>query len=111
MFLGEIVGFTVCPSINDDKTSQGHDWFIEFNKEPEDMGAFSRLLDENMVNQNIYYKDLVQNKIIRPLKIIKIKKGGFNKYMSSIGKLGGQNKCPQLANDRKIGDYLINFSV
>ena len=108
---GEIVGFTVCPSINDDKTSQGHDWFIEFNKEPEDMGAFSRLLDENMVSQNIYYKDLVQNKIIRPLKIIKIKKGGFNKYMSSIGKLGGQNKCPQLANDRKIGDYLINFSV
>ena len=46
-----------------------------------------------MVSQNIYYKDLVQNKIIRPLKIIKIKKGGFNKYMSSIGKLGGKTNA------------------
>ena len=74
------------------------------------MGAFSRLLDENMVSQNIYYKDLVQNKIIRPLKIIKIKKVVLINICLQLV-VRGQNKCPQLANDRKIGDYLINFSV
>ena len=38
-----------------------------------------------------------------------IKKGGFRKYMGSIGKLGGQNKVPRLANDRKIANQLNCF--
>jgi hypothetical protein len=29
--------------------------------------------------------------------------------MKSIGKLGGQNKVPRLANDRKIADKLNEF--
>jgi hypothetical protein len=29
--------------------------------------------------------------------------------MKSIGKLGGQNKVPRLANDRKIADKLNAF--
>jgi hypothetical protein len=29
--------------------------------------------------------------------------------MKSIGKLGGQNKVPRLANDRKIADKLMVF--
>ena len=59
-----------------------------------------------MQKQNIYYKDLIQGKILSPLKITKIKKGGFNHYMKSIGKLGGQNKVPHLSNDRGIADKL-----
>ena len=35
----------------------------------------------------------------------------FNNYMKSVGKLGGQNKVPRLANDRKIADELTKFSV
>ena len=31
---------------------------------------------------------------------------GFQDYMKSIGKLGGQNKIPRLSNDRKIADQL-----
>ena len=35
-----------------------------------------------------------------------VKKNGFNDYMKSIGKLGGQNKIPRLSNDRKIAEKL-----
>jgi len=38
-------------------------------------------------------------------------KGGFNNYMKSVGRLGGQNKVPRLSNDRKIADILNNFNV
>ncbi|MDP4662470.1 MAG: GH3 auxin-responsive promoter family protein, partial [Salibacteraceae bacterium] len=34
-------------------------------------------------------------------------RGSFNKYMDSIGKLGGQNKLPRLSNDRAIADKLV----
>ena len=41
---------------------------------------------------------------MQPLKITKIPKNGFQDYMKSVGKLGGQNKIPRLANDRQIVD-------
>ena len=64
-----------------------------------------------MQRQNIYYKDLIQGKILSPLRIKKIKKGGFNLFMNSIGKLGGQNKVPHLSNDRKIANQLKNYTI
>ena len=42
---------------------------------------------------------------------MKIKKGGFNNYMKSIGKLGGQNKVPHLSNDRKIVNQLKKYII
>jgi hypothetical protein len=68
-------------------------------------------MDNIMQRQNVYYKDLIQGKILSPLKITKIKKGGFNDYMKSIGKLGGQNKVPHLSNDRKIANHLLNYII
>ena len=63
-----------------------------------------------MQKQNKYYKDLIQGKVLQPLKISIIKKGGFNNYMRSQNKLGGQFKIPKLANDRKIADLLLEFA-
>jgi len=62
-----------------------------------------------MQEQNIYYDDLIEGKILRPLIIRKIKKGGFHDYMKSIGKFGGQNKIPKLSDNRKIADALNDF--
>ncbi len=31
--------------------------------------------------------------------------------MSSIGKLGGQNKIPRISNDRKIADELYRLNL
>jgi hypothetical protein len=59
----------------------------------------------------MYYLDLIVGKILQPLKITVIKKGGFNKYMKSVGKLGGQNKIPRLSNDRKIADKLYQLNL
>ncbi len=62
-----------------------------------------------MQKQNKYYLDLIQGKILQPLKIRVIKKGGFNDYMRSQNKLGGQFKIPKLSNDRKMADVLLDF--
>jgi hypothetical protein len=40
-----------------------------------------------------------------------VKKGGFHEYMKSIGKFGGQNKIPQLSDNRKIADVLQAFLI
>ena len=59
-----------------------------------------------MQKQNPYYKDLIEGKVLQTLKVNRLQKGSFQAYMKSQGKLGGQNKLPRLANDRKIADWL-----
>ena len=75
------------------------------------MEEFSKSLDLSIQDQNSYYRDLIEGKILRTLQITVIKKKGFQDYMKSIGKLGGQNKVPRLSNDRKLADNLIKFSI
>jgi len=94
--------FTVAPQINPEKGLPYHEWFIEFENEPTDVSIFAKKIDESLQIQNSYYFDLIQGKVLQPLKITKIKKNGFQAYMKSIGKLGGQNKMPRLSNDRNI---------
>lgn len=98
--------FTVAPQINPDSGLPYHEWFIEFEKEPTDMHAFSLAIDKAMRKQNVYYDDLISGNILRTVVITKVGKNGFQEYMKSIGKLGGQNKLPRLSNDRKIADAL-----
>lgn len=100
--------FTVAPQINPEEGLPYHEWFVELSSKvaDEDMLAFAKALDIALQKQNSYYYDLIQGKVLQPLKISIVPINGFNTYMKSQGKLGGQNKIPRLANDRKIADQL-----
>ena len=103
--------FTVAPQINPTEGLPYHEWFIEFEKEPNRDDELIEILEKSLQNQNSYYFDLIEGKVLRPLVITKVKKDGFQTYMKSIGKLGGQNKIPRLSNDRKIADKLYNLEL
>lgn len=98
--------FTVAPQITPLEGLPYHEWLIEFENEPEDLTAFAQKIDDAMRKQNVYYEDLISGKVLRNLVISKVAKNGFQNYMRSIGKLGGQNKTPRLSNDRNIADQL-----
>lgn len=100
--------FTVAPQINPNQGLPYHEWFIEFESEPENMNEFAMKIDNAMRKQNVYYDDLIVGNVLRTLVITKVPKNGFQEYMKSIGKLGGQNKLPRLSNDRKIADFFNN---
>ena len=99
----------MAPQVNPESGLPYHEWFIEFEKEPDNLEVLASTIDTSMQKQNIYYLDLIKGNILRPLIIRKVKKGGFHEYMKSIGKFGGQNKIPQLSDNRKIADVLQNF--
>jgi hypothetical protein len=105
-----IIEFTVAPQVNTTNELPYHEWFIEPSSNKIDINSLSCSLDAAMQKQNKYYLELIQGKILQPLKIKLIKKGGFNDYMRSQNKLGGQFKIPKLSNDRKIADVLLGFT-
>lgn len=106
----KIVEFSVAPQINPPEGGLPyHEWFVEFDDVPENLKEFAAKVDDALVNQNIYYKDLISGNILQPLKIRPLRPGAFREYMKTLGKLGGQNKTPRLANDRKIAEGLQAF--
>jgi hypothetical protein len=108
----DIIEFTVAPQVN---PPQGqlpyHEWFIEFGSAPKDLKVFGLEVDKALQKKNIYYFDLIEGNILHPLVIQSLKKDTFINYMRSQGKLGGQNKVPRLANDRKIANELKEYII
>jgi hypothetical protein len=102
----QINEFTVAPQITPLEGLPYHEWFVEFENEPENIVAFAEAIDAEMRIQNTYYDDLITGKVLRKLVVTPVAKNGFQEYMKSIGKLGGQNKIPRLSNDRTIVDLL-----
>lgn len=107
--LNTISEFTVAPQVTPKEGLPYHEWFIEFDNSPENLEEFAKKVDNAMQMQNSYYKDLIDGKVLKPLIITPVKKGGFHEYMKSIGKFGGQNKIPQLSDNRKIAEVLENL--
>lgn len=105
-FPAQITEFHLAPQVNPQEGLPYHEWFIEFEKEPENLEDFRQNLDAEMRKRNVYYDDLITGNILQVLKITRLQKNAFQDYAKSEGKLGGQNKIPRLANDRKIGDFL-----
>ncbi|WP_312752450.1 GH3 auxin-responsive promoter family protein [Epilithonimonas hominis] len=110
-FPAQITEFHLAPEVNPTEGLPYHEWFIEFGKEPENFEAFKSELDLQLRKRNTYYDDLISGNILQPLIITKLKKNAFQDYAKSEGKLGGQNKIPRLANDRKIATVLSDFKL
>ena len=103
--------FTVAPQVNPSQGLPYHEWWVEFETLPKDIGAFASTIDEAMIKQNSYYKDLRDGNTLKAAVIRCLPKETFNIYMNSIGKLGGQNKIPRLSDNRKIADQLETYLI
>ncbi|MFL5728127.1 MAG: GH3 auxin-responsive promoter family protein, partial [Cytophagaceae bacterium] len=108
-----ISNFTAAPVYFEGKSKGSHEWVIEFSREPQDLQAFSAILDDTLKELNSdyeakRYKDIALQK---PL-VRKVPAGTFYNWMKKRGKLGGQNKVPRLSNSREyVEDILVSLSV
>ncbi|MEL6275812.1 MAG: GH3 auxin-responsive promoter family protein, partial [Bacteroidota bacterium] len=84
-FGAEVVEFTVAPQVNPSSGLPYHEWLVEFSTPPTDSSGFALALDAAMVQQNTYYADLIEGKILRPLVITSLESGSFRRYMKSQG--------------------------
>lgn len=86
----------------------GHEWVIEFDRNPLDMDSFARVLDDTMRSLNSDYDAKRRGDMaLRAPVLHSVPPGTFYAWMKQRGKLGGQNKVPRLSNDRAIIEGLL----
>ena len=107
---GAIVNdYTAAPVYFSELSNGAHEWLIEFERPPENLDRFIDELDAALKSINSDYEAKRQKDIAlrRPIVHV-IKKGLFNEWLRSKGKLGGQHKVPRLSNDRKLIEEILS---
>lgn len=99
--------YTAGPVYMSDDSKGAHEWMIEFENPPVSLDQFTEVLDKTLrsVNSDYEAKRYKSLTLLLP-KVVSLEPGTFYKWMQKRGKLGGQNKIPRLANDRKYLDEL-----
>ncbi len=105
-----LVDYTAAPIYNDDKHKGGHEWLLEFDKEPTDINLFIEELDIALKNANSDYEAKRYKNLAMQAPVIKIlPRGTFNTWLKQKQKLGGQHKVPRLSNNRTIVDEICGM--
>ncbi|MBL7769089.1 MAG: GH3 auxin-responsive promoter family protein [Flavipsychrobacter sp.] len=102
--------YTAAPIYFSQHGNGAHEWLVEFEKEPDDLALFAYELDSALKNLNSDYEAKRQKDIALRMPVVRaVKKGLFNEWLRSRGKLGGQHKVPRLSNDRTILESILSF--
>lgn len=100
--------YTVGPFIKDNKF--GHEWIIEFSRQPEDLNEFLWILDTNLWKINSAYYDERHITKSLSLPIIHVAPlGTFYNWLKTKNKIGWQFKIPKLYNTREILDDVLDL--
>ncbi len=107
----QVQEYTAAPVFMDADARCRHQWLIEFAKEPASIEEFTEILDVTLQQINSDYEaKRFKNKTMQKLEIIVARKGLFNDWLKSKGKLGGQHKVPRLSNSRQYIEELLKMN-
>jgi hypothetical protein len=102
--------YTACPIFFSDNECGAHEWIIEFDKAPENLTTFTEAMDAALKKINSDYEAKRYKNMALRMPIVHIMpNGGFNNWLKSKGKLGGQHKVPRLANDRIVLEEVMEW--
>jgi hypothetical protein len=87
-----------------------HVYAVEFLTPPPDLGAFRATLDAELSRRNADYQAHRAEGVGLPLPALVVAHpGGFDAWMRSRGKLGGQHKVPRMDNTGTLTAELTEF--
>ncbi|HUR11752.1 MAG TPA: GH3 auxin-responsive promoter family protein [Flavitalea sp.] len=106
-----VTDYTAAPVYFGEQSNGAHEWLIEFEKAPADMGNFTNELDNALKLVNSDYEAKRYKDIALRMPVMNVlKKGTFAAWLKSKGKLGGQHKVPRLSNERNYLEEIIRFN-
>ena len=103
--------YTAAPIFLNGSGKGGHEWLIEFEKQPGSVHKFSALLDSNLQKLNSdyeakRYRDLALMQLI----MHPVPSGTFYNWLKAKKKYGGQHKVPRLSNNRDYLEEILKFA-
>ncbi len=107
-----VLEYSAAPVFMNENAKCRHQWLIEFSHMPQNVETFAEILDKKLQEINSDYEaKRYKNITLQPLEIVVARRGLFNDWLKSKGKLGGQHKIPRLSNTRVNIEQMLEFNV
>jgi hypothetical protein len=85
-------------------------FFVEFDRDPEDLAAFTRAVDAELCNQNrVYREHRSKDAAILPPRMVALGRGATRKFMEALGQNSVQHKFPRIVDERRR-DLLLQLA-
>jgi len=109
---GAIVNdYTAAPVYFSNNSNGAHEWLIEFEQAPANLQVFTAELDTALKSLNSDYEAKRYKDIALRMPLLHaLKRGTFNAWLKSKGKLGGQHKVPRLSNERTMLEEILQLN-
>lgn len=89
----------------------GHQWLIEFEREPDDMQRFRSVIDEYLQEINRHYVIRREAEAFLPPQVVSLPPGTFMKWLTATrDRVGAQTKVPRMSESRDIADSILTIS-
>jgi hypothetical protein len=106
-----VVDYTVAPVFISHTAPGHHEWGIAFERPPDDLQQFARILDRQLQTLNSDYQAKRSSGLaMDQLQVSPLHASAFYKWLESKAKLGSQQKIPRLKNDRLFIEELLTLS-
>lgn len=87
-----------------------HEWLIEFEKEPQDLGRFIEILDDQLKLAGHHYCDRREGMAFDKPRVKSIPQGSFYRWMQQSGKrVTVQSKVPRMKEEREMADAILDI--
>jgi hypothetical protein len=107
----EVKEYTVAPVFMSEQNTGRHQWLIEFNKAPKDLGTYIKDLDLELKKLNSDYEAKRYNDMTLSMpELIVARENLFYDWLKANKRLGGQYKVPRLKNDRQVIEDILRFN-
>jgi len=106
-----VSNFHVSPVMATSTSLPGHEWLIEFEREPNSVEAFSRIIDQHLQEVNRHYVIRREAAAFDPPHISVLHEGTFFQWLKRTKKkVSAQTKVPRMSEEREIADALLSIS-
>lgn len=106
-----ITEYTAGPVFMNTGSKGSHEWLIEFEKQPDDLVSFTRVLDSSLKEINSDYEAKRHKDLNLEMPVVRsVPEGTFNSWLKGKNKFGGQNKVPRLSNTREYIEDLYKIA-
>jgi hypothetical protein len=102
--------YTEAPVYFNDLENGAHEWLVEFDQLPSDIGKFTFELDAALKSVNSDYEAKRHKNIALRMPVVRVlEKGTFMEWLKRKGRLGGQHKVPRLSNERSLIEEILGL--
>ena len=98
-----LVDFAAGPQVGFGGSAKGrYSVFVEFERAPADLEAFSHALDRGLCDQNRVYREHRQGDVaILAPEVVPLPRGSTRRFMEAVGQSGAQNKFPRIIDEAR----------